>query len=320
MPKQKIEELIPSLICQISNGKGISIKEVAKANKVSPDGVKKRLREVRDKFYKNCFGYDGSTRNWVVKNGQLGFLQRELLEPEEAVVLTAMSRTKASLGKGLISTHEKIVENYTKRTKTYIFKQHKAEEINKDMEQTFALLKHAINDKHIVQLNYPSKNIPKTRRVFPYRIVYIEYYWYLICYEEGDKIKSFRLSLIQKPVILDEFYKYDFKNVDLRLKLAMNAFVDYKAPIQTVEILVNEYRRNHIELASFFTAWKKTNYVTEINGVKYRRFEVKITNPDYKDIIPTILKYMPEMLVESPDVLKEAVQERVESYLKQYEV
>ena len=317
---KKIEELIPSLIHRISNGEGISVVEVAKRYKVSADGVKKRLREVRDEFYKNAFGYDGSTKKWVVKSGQLGFLQRELLEPEEAVVLTAMSRTKDRLGKGLITTHEKIVNNYTKRAKSYIFKQHKAEEITEDMEQTFALLKHAINNKNIVQLDYPSKDAVKTRRVFPYRIVYIEYYWYLICYEEGDKIKSFRLSLIKKPSILDEVYEYDFKNVDLRLKLAMNAFVDYKAPIETVEILVDEFRTNHIELASFFTAWKKTDYTTDINGVKYRRFEVKITNPDYKDIIPTILKYMPEMLVESPDALKEAVQERIENYLKQYKI
>ena len=319
MQKQKIEELIPSLIRQISNGEGISVAEVAKRYKVSADGVKKRLREVRDTFYKNAFGYDGSTKKWVVKSGQLGFLQRELLEPEEAVVLTAMSRTKDRLGKGLVATHEKIVNNYTKRAKSYIFKQHKAEEITEDMEQTFALLKYAINNKNIIQLDYPSKGMLKTRRVFPYRIVYIEYYWYLICYEDGEKIKSFRLSLIKSASILNKVYKYDFENVDLRLKLAMNAFVDYKASIQTVEILVNDFRTNHIELASFFAAWKKTDYIIEINGIQYRRFEVKITNPEYKDIIPTILKYMPEMLVESPEALKEAIQMRVESYLQQYE-
>ena len=312
---KKIEELIPALIQQISNGNGISVKEIAKTHKVSADGVKKRLREVRDKFYKDCFDYDGSTRKWVVKSGQLGFLQRELLEPEEAVVLTALERTKGRLGKSLIQTHEKIVENYTKRTKSYIFKQHKAEEIDDDMEQTFALLKHAINDNSVVRLDYKEK----TRDIYPYRIVYIEYYWYLICAED-DKIKSFRLSQIQAPQILKETHKCNFNDVNLRLDLAMNAFVDFKEPIQTVEILVDEVRTNHIEIASFFKAWKKTDYTTIINNVKYRRFEVKITNPKYADIIPTILKYMPEMLVESPDELKETVEEKVQAYLKQYKL
>jgi len=76
---------------------------------------------VRDKFYKDCFGYDGSTRNWVVKNGYLGFLQKELLEPEEAVVLTIIYRNKDSHSK-LIPTYEKIVDGYAKRAKSYMFK------------------------------------------------------------------------------------------------------------------------------------------------------------------------------------------------------
>ena len=313
MPNKKIEELIPNLIRQISNGNGISVAEIANIYNVSADGVKKRLREVRDEFYKDCFAYDGSTKKWVVKNGQQCFLQRELLEPEEAVVLTAMNRTKDRLGKGLISTHEKIVENYTKRTKSYIFKQHKAEEIDMDMEQTFALLKHAINDNSVVELSYKAK----VRKVFPYRIVYIEYYWYLIC-AENDRIKSFRLSQIKSPQILDKIHNYNFDDVNFRLELAMNAFVDFKEPITLVEILVDEVRINHIELASFFTAWRKTDYTTTINGIKYRRFEVKITNPDYSDIIPTILKYMPEMIVDEPQELIRKIDKILQNYQAVY--
>lgn len=319
MPKQKTAELIPDLIIQISSGTGVSIKDTAELHKLEASGIRDKLREVRNKFYKDCFAYDHSTNKWVVKSSHLGFLQRELLTAEEAVVLTAIDRNKASLGKGLVEIYEKIVNSYTKRIKTYIFKQHKAEEINEDMDQTLALLKHAINDKKIVQLDYPSRGIPKTRRVFPYQIVYIEYYWYLICFEEGQKIKSFRLSQIRTPSILKEVHEYNFEDVNLRLKIAMNAYVDFTAPIDTVDILVAKHLVNHVELASFFEAWRKTDYVTTINDSEYRRFEVKITNPQYKDIIPTILKYMPEMLVESSDELKEAVEERVQSYLKQYE-
>ena len=172
--------------------------------------------------------------------------------------------------------------------------------------------------KNVVELDYPSKGTLKTRRVFPYKIVYIEYYWYLICYEENEKIKSFRLSLIRSPHILDEVYKYNFENVNLRLKLAMNAYVDFKEPINTVDILVSNHLVNHVEIASFFTAWRKTEYITEIDKVKYRRFEVNTTNPNYNDIIPTILKYMPHMLVESHDELKEAIDERMKIYQDSY--
>ena len=318
MPKQKIEELIPSLIRRISNGEGISVTEEAKRYKVSADGIKKRLREVRDAFYKEYFDYDGATKRWVVKNGHLGFLQKELLEPEEAVVLTAMIRTKDRLGKGLIDTHEKIVKNYTKRAKSYIFKQHKAEEITPKMEQIFALLKHAIKYKNIAQLDYPSKDSYKTRTIYPYRIVYIEYYWYLICAENG-KIKSFRLSLVKEPIILEDTYEYDFSNVEDRLQLAMNAYVDYQTPYQYISVFVWEKLVGHIELASYFDAWKKLDETITINDKNYQKFEVTTTNPNFDDITPTLLKYMPNIIVEEPQELIEKISRIIDQYKNFYQ-
>ncbi len=313
MPKQKIEELVPSLIRQISNGKGVSVVEVAKKHKVSADGVKKRLREVRDKFYKEHFDYDSSTRKWVVKNGHLGFLQKEILEPEEAVVLTAIYRNKSSLGKELIPTHEKIVDSYTKRAKSYIFKQHISEEITEDIEKNFALLKHAINNKRVVELEYNGK----IREVYPYRIVYIEYYWYLICAED-NKIKSFRVSLIKELDILIDTYEYDFSNVDERLQLAMNAFVDYQEPYKYISVFVWENIVNHVDIASYFDAWKKLNETTTINGKQFQKFEVVTTNPNFDDITPTILKYLPNIIVDEPQELIEKIAEIVNEYQEIY--
>lgn len=313
---KKVEEILPKILRDLSNGIAISTVAIEKKYGFSASGVRNHLRTLEQKFYKGCFKYDGSTKKWVTTDR--GFLTRGLLEPEEVIVLNGIHRNKDRLGGSLSKTHENMVESYLKRTKSYIFKQHIAEDVTEDMEQVFAMLKRAISAKSIVELDYPSKGTLKTRRVFPYKIVYIEYYWYLICYEENDKIKSFRLSLLQSPCILDEVYKYDFANVNLRLKLAMNAYVDFEEPINTVDILVANHLVNHIEIASFFTAWRKTEYITEINQVKYRRFEVNITNPNYNDIIPTVLKYMPQMLVESPDKLKEAIDERIRTYQDNY--
>jgi len=312
---KKIEEILPKILRDLSNGIAISTVKIERDYGFSASGVRNHLRTLEERFYKGCFKYDGSSRKWITTDK--GFLTKELLEPEEVIVLNGIYRNKDRLGLSLAKTHEQIIEKYLKRTKSYTFKQHKSEDITEDMEKIFVMLKRAIKSKNIVRLDYPSINSIKTRRVFPYRIVYIEYYWYLICYED-DKIKSLRLSLITSPTILEEKYKYDFENIDLRLDLAMNAFVDYKEPINTVEILVAECRTNHIELASFFTAWTKAEYTTKINNILYRRFTVKITNTNYNDIIPTILKYMPEMLVESPDELKEAIDEKIKTYSASY--
>ncbi len=312
MSKQKIEELIPNLIRQISNGKGVSVAEVAKKYKVSADGVKKQLREVRDKFYKDCFGYDASTRKWAVKNGYLGFLQKEILEPEEAVVLTAIHRNKKSHGK-LMPTCEKIVDSYTKRAKSYMFKQHIAEEITSEMDKTFALLKYAINNKKVVELEYNDK----IREVYPYRIVYIEYYWYLIC-AENNQIKSFRASLIKDLDVLLDTYEYDFDNVDERLQLAMNAYVDYHEPYKYISVFVWEKIVNHVDLAAYFDAWRKLDDITTINGKQFQKFEVMTTNPNFDDITPTILKYMPNIIVDEPQELIEKIETILQDYQSIY--
>lgn len=313
---KKIEELLPDLLRNLSRGIAVSAKEVSEQNNISQSSIRSHLRDLEKNFYKHCYRYDGSTKKWVVV--EMGFLNRELLKPEEVVVLNGIYRNKDRLGSSLSLWHTKIVDSYLKRAKSYIFKQHKAEDITEDMEQIFAIVKNAINDRKKLQLNYG-----KVRTVSPYRIVYIEYYWYLICFEEsenGSIIKSFRLSKIRSPKVLDENNNHDFSNVDLRLKLAMNAYVDFQSPIQTIEILVSDVISNHVEIASYFEAWRKTDYSTIVNNTTYNRFEVKTTNPSYDDIIPTILKYMPHMLVESPSELKEAIDARIESYMEQYKL
>lgn len=313
---KKIEEILPQILRDLSNGIAVSTINIENKYGFSASGVRSHLRTLKERFYKNCFKYDGSTKKWVTT--EIGFLNRELLEPEEIVVLNGIYRNKSRLGDSLIEIHEKLVESYLKRTKSYVFKQHIAEDLTEDMEQTFALLKRAINDKNVVTFNYPSRGELKSRKVYPHQVVYIEYYWYLIGFEEGDRIKSFRLSLIQSLQISDENYSYNFENVELRLKLAMNAYVDYTAPIEVVNILVEDTIVNHVEIAAFFSAWRKTDYTLLIGDKKYTRFEVRVTNPDFKDVIPTILKYMPNMLVEEPNELKEKIDLMISQYTSAY--
>ena len=144
----KIEEILPQLLRDLSNGIAVSTIEVENKYGFSASGVRSHLRTLKEHFYKGCFKYDGSTKKWVTT--EIGFLNRELLEPEEVVVLNGIYRNKNRLGDSLVETHEKLVKSYLKRTKSYVFKQHIAEELTDDMEQTFALLKHAVNTKSVI--------------------------------------------------------------------------------------------------------------------------------------------------------------------------
>ena len=310
----KLEEILPKILKHLSSGIGVSSIAVAETHSISASGVRARVREIKKRFYPKSIKYDGSTKKWVA--AEASFLNKSLLKPEEVVILNAILRNKNKLGKSLAPWHEKMVESYVKRAHSYIYKQHIAENITASMQQTFAVLQNAIDDKKKVQLSYSSK----IRIIYPYKIVYIEYYWYLICYEESDKNKvvTYRLSKINDPHILDETYYYDFLQVDQRLQLAMNAYIDFQEPIQKAIVLVSAVITEHVELASFFNSWKKLDCIKAINNVQYTRFEVKFTNPQYNDIIPTILKYMPNIIVEEPEKLKEKIDVIITSYMSNY--
>ena len=308
----KVYEILPEILKNISNGIGVSVKDMTTKYGVSESNLRKHLSGIEKSFYKKQYKYDASSKKWIAIS--IGFLNHELLDVEEVIVLYSILNNKKHLGQTLINTHEKVVDNYIKRTKSYIFKQHVAENLTPQMEHTFALLKKAINNNNIVEISYPKNKNLTRRKVFPYRFVFIEYYWYLICFEENKKIKSFRLSLIESPSMLEETFDYDFSHVEQRLKIAMNAYADFQSEIQHINILVAKNLVNHVELAAFFSSWKKTGVQKKRNGIDFTRFEVQTTNPDYKDIIPTLLKYMPYMIVEDNEILKD----KIDNMLKEY--
>ena len=312
----KAEELLPKLLKDLSNGVAISIKEVAENHEISNDSIKVPLRSIRDNFYPKSFKYDGSSRKWVVE--ELGFLQKTLLKPEEAVVLNAILRNKSSQGKSLTSWNEKIVENYIKRTSSFIFKQHIAEEITEDMEQLFAQVHSAIDDKKEITFNFHKEQ----RTVYPYKIIYVEYYWYLLGYEKNreqtgkdtNKLKSYSITKIRRLEVGKEAFVYDFGDIENKLEHIMNAYFNLDTPAITVELLIEESFSKYIDRASFFSGWKKINYVETISEKQYIRYEVKTTDEEYRDIIPTVLQYMPNILVETPNELKEKLSNMIGCY------
>lgn len=311
----KIEEILPRILKQLSNGAGVSTVDIENDYAVSASSVRAHLRSLKENFFPKSIKYDGSTKKWVATEAE--FLKKSLLKPEEIVILNSMLRNKGKMGSSLTPWHEQMVNSYVKRTRSYIFKQHTTEEITEEMEYTFAILQNAIDDKKKVELEYSGK----IRTVYPYKIVYIEYYWYLICYEESASpgiIKSLRVSKIVDPYMLDETYSYDFDHVDKRLNLAMNAYVDFQNSFQTARVWVSKYIKEHVELAAYFKAWKELPLTREINDVKFTLFEITFTNPDFNDIIPTILKYMPNIVVEEPVELQEEIDRIIQAYSDYY--
>ena len=239
---KKVEELMPGILKMLSRGESVSTVQMEAKYKFSASSFREHLRTLRENFFKNDIRYDASTKRWVAV--EIGFLDKILLKPEEIVVLNSILRNKNRLGKGLSKYTETVVENYRKRTMSYVLRQQNSEKIDKNMEERFALIHTAIDDKRKLNIQFND-----LRRVFyPYKIVNIEYYWYLVGFEESKdgkqedshRIKSFALAKIQNIDILEDKFRYDFSKLDKRIGQMMNAYFSFEKPTTVVQLLVHE--------------------------------------------------------------------------------
>ena len=313
----KPEEIIPEVIKRLSKGESLSTKEIADEYGVIPSSFNDKFRPIREEFYDHFIAYDKSSGKWA--RTEPLFLEKMLLTPEETVVLTALMRNSSMCGTALSSTVKEIVENYVKRTKSSVFKQDVLEKINDDLEIVFAQLKYAIEEHNKIKFTYKNQTII----LYPYKIINLEYYWYILGYEEyseywmeiekkpekSNKVKTFTIANIKSLEVLNERYKYDFSKTNAELKNAMNAFFSVDDDSDTIELLVVHWLEDYIVRAPYFSGWYKTKEEVLIKDegadqeVKYFVYEVKSSNKYFADIIPTILKYMPNIRVRNNEKL-----------------
>jgi predicted DNA-binding transcriptional regulator YafY len=317
---KKIEELLPDMIRSISKGASVSSVDIEQKHGISASSVRAHLRSLQENFYKNYYRYDGSSKKWVAT--ELGFVDKMLLKPEEAVILNSILRNKSKLGPSLVPWNEKLVNQYVKRASSFIFKQHNTEEIDEDMEQAFATIHNTIDTKQKLKFKYSDYY----RVVYPYKIINIEYYWYLLGYEESSEkedseiqiVKSYTMSKIRDITILDETFQYDFGNLDKKMKHILNTFFRPKNALIPVTLLIKKEFINYIDRAPFFSAWKTEGIQENIKDEVYIKYTTGVTEPEFREIIPTILKYIPNILVEEPLELQDAITNKIAQYQDLY--
>ena len=313
---KKIEELLPVLLRKLSSGIAISTSDIYKEYGFSDSSVRSHLRELENNFFKNNYSYDHSSKKWIAN--ETGFLDRQLLSPEEIVVLNSILRNKNRLGNSMAKWQEKVVQNYRKRASSFIFKQDTNEKVTKKMEDFFALIHTSIDSKIKIKIKYSSFD----RVVYPYKIVNIEYYWYLFGFEFSSekkdsrtkKIKSYTIAKIEDIELLDENFSYDFSQLETKIKHILNAYFKPNESMIPICLLIAEDFVDYIGRARFFSNWKNRNETEIVKNQKYLKFDVWITDSSFQEIIPTILKYIPKILVEEPMELREKVLEKLKDY------
>lgn len=317
---KKIEELMPGILKMLSRGESVSTAQMQGKHNFSASSFREHLRTLRENFFKNDIRYDASTKRWIAV--EIGFLDKILLKPEEIVVLNSILRNKNKLGNGLCECTVNIVKNYRKRTMSYILRQQNSEKIDNKMEEKFALIHAAIDEKRKLNIQ-----LTDSKRVFyPHKILNIEYYWYLVGFEENKdekqedshRIKSFALAKIVNIDISEDEFRYDFSKLDKRIGQMINAYFSFEKPTTVVQLLVHENIEDYIDRARFFSSWHKTDEHLLVDSQRYIRYDVSTSDEYFRDIIPSILKYLPNILVLKPDELKKAIIRKLDEYKNKY--
>ena len=327
MQKKKAEEIIPKVIKRLSNNEAISTSKILEDYGVKETSFTGKFKEVRKTFYEHFIDYDKSIEKWV--QTETSFLEKMLLTPEETVILTGILRNKNAFGVELAPWVESIVDNYVKRTKTSVFKQDILEKIDADLETIFAQLKYAIEEKRKIKFKFRDGYVI----IYPYKIINLEYYWYLLGYEEyseywkkeekevtrSKKVKTFTIAKIRGLEVLGDIYEYNFDKTEKELKNAMNAFFSVDDGSETIELLVIHWLEDYITRAPYFSGWKKTEEYELIKDeddkdIKYLVYEIKSSNKFYQDVIPTILKYMPHIRIRNDENLVNKLFDEIEKF------
>lgn len=312
----KIYETLPHILKQMNMGVSFSTKDIAKMAGVTERIVLYRM----DDIIKNVLGKRRifqKNREWY---GKPGFLNLIGLSAEEIVIMSGILAGKDRFGISLSNNVTTMMDALKKQGFLIHDEQQILERTTSTMHVNFNILRSAID--YGVQVIFEFNG--SQRKIQPFRIINREYYWYLIGYEEykydieageyssdSKKMKTYTVANIKRLDITDEKIEYDFSKAEEILQYASNGYIDWDNPPNIIHVIVNSHLNNHINRAAFYRNWEK---VAPAAHKGFTLYKVRSVHNKYHDILPTILKHMPDMIVLHPLELVETIRHTIDQY------
>ena len=298
-----IINILPTLLKRLSNGEQLKIPRLSEdlgiPQKTIQDNIKKYLQPIENAD----IHFDKSVNAWVARQG---FLSETLLSEYEIITMQLLEQSAKRFGRQYILATKRLFNRFKRRASLTIFRKTKMEQIGKDDEIKFALIKTAIKNKKVLYCRYNQQD----RIVHPLKIVLLEGYWYLFLWDTANsEVRKYHIKSMEAVEIKNETFKYPKNKVIDHLDNAINAYFQGKDPFPVVLIV-------HKKVLKYFTRQplSKTQKIIEAPeyGTNYSKLEIWITNE--MEIIPTIQQYLPYIKVESPDSLNQKIEENLKNY------
>lgn len=294
------EELI-SVIELMNKNISFTTKQIADNGQVSERTALDKINLVKKHVLRNIIIY--KKPYWKARKG---FLDHLNISSERIVAIAGLLSLKSHFGEKLAKTIDEMMNDLQRGGLLLHDHQQVLEKLSQSAKIQLKRLISAIDDGWKVEFKFDNT----LRKVHPYKVINREYYWYLVGYEEekidsitgeslsgSQKIKTYTIVKIKGVEISEEEITYNFKDIDKILELASNGYIDWNNPPHFINVMVNNKLDDYISRASFYNNWEK---VAASATKGFTLYKVASVHKKYQDVIPTILKHMPDIIVLEP--------------------
>lgn len=311
-----IDQYMTDILKTLNMGATINISTYVEGKDLSRRSVDNFLNSIKNNFLLTSL--KNNRGNWKIRAGfltVLGFSAEEVVVLNHLYERSKMIKDRNNLHYDYGDIKYKIADYY--RRKAQSKNDSEKENISTSMMVIMQTLEDAISKGKKVSIVFNKAS----RTIQPFRVYSKEYYWYLGGFEDNklkqeenavvedtNMMKSYTIKSIRKVKILEEEnIDYDFSHAEKILPLALNSFISWDEEPQSVSLLIHKNLVDNIDRAEIYSHWSKIN--KSLLHPDYFLYKVQSVHKSYKDIIPTIMKHAPEIMVYEPEKLMMAVSE-----------
>ncbi len=300
---------LSTILTLLHNGQKLSTPYLVKKFQVSTKIIQTDFKEyLIPLFDDNTIFYSYESKSYQAKNN---FLTKTFLSAEELAVIAILknkSKDKYS-DKDLSDKVNMMFKNYDDVLSHSIYTLSDIEKIDK-FKNEIIQIQHAIDRKKIIECTYREKQ----RILYPLQIKNLDGFWYLICYDRNYKdIRKYHLNSISNVVELDKVYNFS-RDVIEKFDNAINAYFKPELELIQIELFLD------IEVAKYFIRKPISKTQRVIKEYDNGSCEIELYISDFMEIIPTIQKFLPHIMVIEPPKLKNIIQKNLSEYLEKIEL
>ncbi len=305
MKSNRIERL-SYILTQLSNGAKISTIQLAKQFETTTRIIQLDFKEyILLLFNDDTIYYDFSIKAYV---SNTNFLYKTFLSAEELAIMTILkSKTKDKYNDDDLSEKTNILfEKFEDSLKHSIY-DNSFMECFEDKKDEIIQIKNAIKSRNEIECIYNDK----LRKLQPLKILNLENFWYLINYDlEYEEVRKYHLNSISDVKILTNNFDFD-EDIIKEFDNAINAYFKPNIIPYQIELFLDK------KVAKYFIRKPINNTQRVLKTYDDESCDIELYITCDMEIIPTIQKYMPYIVVISPDELGEFIKENLDEYMKQ---